>query len=121
MAGTVSGAFATTNLPALTPGLSWAVNYGASSVQLSVSGRPAPATFAAYAAYYGLGAGNVDPDGAGMTNLIRYAVGRVPAGAWTGSASVSEAASGPGVSQITVSNIDKSARVGFIHLRVEGP
>ena len=173
-AGSVSGAFATTSLPALTPGLSWTVNYGASSVALSVSGRPAPASYAAYAGYYGLGAGNVDPDGAGLTNLMRYAIGRVPAsmpafapaqvsatsggltfafnrntdttslnyfvetaptpagpwtviasklqvGAWTGSASVSETGSGPGVSQITVTNIDKSARAGFIHLRVEGP
>jgi len=173
MAGSVSGVFATSSLPALTPGLSWAVNYGASSVQLSVSGRPAPATYAAYAAYYGIGAGNVDPDRTGLTNLMRYATGRVPggtptvapaqvsatgsgltfafnrntdttslnyfvetaptpagpwtaiaskvqAGAWTGSASVSETASGPGVSQITVSAIDKSGQVGFIHLRVEG-
>jgi autotransporter-associated beta strand protein len=172
-AGSVAGDFATTRLPALTRGLSWTITKEATSVKLGVSGRPAPDTYATYAAYYGLGAGNVDPDRYGLKNLMLYAMGKVPGnkptppaqlraaasgltfafdrnadttrlnyyvetaskpagpwtiiaskiggGAWTGSASVSETEVRPGVVENTVSNIDQSEDVGFLHLRVESP
>lgn len=84
-AGGVSGAFGTTNLPAVgTPGLGWTVDYLASSVVLSVTGTPTAAGFDLYALQITNAAERgyaADPDLDGYVNLLEYVTGGSPTNA----------------------------------------
>lgn len=78
-----SGAFATTNLPALDPGLGWTVTYLSTGVVLAVTGAPPATGYAAWAAgitnsltnYYESATGD------GYPNLLKYATGSSPTNA----------------------------------------
>lgn len=75
----VSGTFATTNLPALPTNMAWNVSYSASAVTLQVLGS-APAPYDQWLALHGIGPGQeeADTDGDGSVNLLEYATGGSP-------------------------------------------
>jgi len=75
-----SGAFASTNLFALSPGLGWDVTYTSTSVLLSVTGAPPAAGYADWASAItnGLTNYNDSATGDGYPNLLKYATGSSP-------------------------------------------
>jgi autotransporter-associated beta strand protein len=79
-AGTVTGTFATTNLPALGSGLSWTVTYNPGSVVIGISGTPTGG-FDAFASQIPNPADRgiqSDPEGDGFVNLLEYVTGGNP-------------------------------------------
>ena len=79
-AGSLSGGFASTNLPALAAGLGWEVQYSATAVSLVVTGAagatPTPYEQWAQAIPNPAERGEqADPDGDGYANLLEYSQG----------------------------------------------
>lgn len=90
----LTGTFATTNLPTLPVG-DWLVTYTSTSVVLSVSGGSS-SPYDLWAATNGIGAGQelADADGDGYLNLLEYAAGSNPTNNGSGAALASSRAGG---------------------------
>ncbi len=66
--------------PAPWPGLGWSVQYDATAVILTVTGRPVLANYDLWADYHNLGTNSDlnDPNNNGIPNLMEYALGNNP-------------------------------------------
>jgi fibronectin-binding autotransporter adhesin len=77
-AAAVSGPFSETNLPSLSAGLSWGVNYQANAIVLEVSGT-STSRYDTWTTQFGLVQGpEGDDDTDGYRNLLEYATGANP-------------------------------------------